>query len=86
MRRKVTITIEFDEWVVPDFITAKSSSYPYQDMFEEIVKQDRFGKTIKWELFEVDANILSKQCDTFRAEVFRKAKKDDPKLVINNEW
>lgn len=32
----------------------------------------------KWALREVDADVLSKMCNDFRASVFEKAKKADP--------
>lgn len=32
----------------------------------------------KWALSDVDADTLAKLCDEFRAEVFKKAGKDDP--------
>jgi hypothetical protein len=35
-------------------------------------------KAAAWPLEAVDADVLAQLCDDFRAEVFRKAGKDDP--------
>lgn len=35
----------------------------------------------KWALKEVDAETLTKMCDAFRSEIFRKAEKPDPANV-----
>lgn len=42
-------------------------------------RQDGFTEAPKWHLRDVDAETLSILCDQFRADVFAKAGKPDPK-------
>ena len=42
-------------------------------------KQDGFVESPTWPLSGVDASELSAMCDNFRAAVFKKAGKSDPK-------
>ena len=64
--------VEFNEWMAPNYITAKMPPNKRQEGFNP-------DAVPKWHVSEVDAADLSEQCDKFRAEVFRKAGKDDPK-------
>lgn len=65
------VEIELMPWIVPNFVTAKMPARPRQDGFNP-------DAVPKWSLAELDAKVLAAQCDEFRAEVFRKAGKDDP--------
>jgi len=42
-------------------------------------KEEGFKEGPKWALRKIPAEALSDLCDEFRREVFKKAKKDDPK-------
>ena len=65
------VELELMPWIVPNFVTAKMPARPRQEGFSP-------DALPKWSLAELDANVLAAQCDEFRAEVFRKAWKDDP--------
>ena len=43
-------------------------------------REDGYSSTPGIPLLEVDADTLSELCDDFRAEVFQKANKEDPKM------
>ena len=58
-------------WSVPNFVIGKMPARPRQEGFN-------LDACPKWSLAEVDAETLAEQCDAFRAEVFRKAGKQDP--------
>ena len=62
--------IKFKPWMVPNFLISESPPG---------LRQDGPKFTTGWALRDIDADELSKQCDLFRAEIFRKAGKDDPK-------
>ena len=61
--------IDVQPWQTPNYVIGKMPSRP---------RQDGFIEGPKWALSEVDADVLAKLCDQFRAEVFRKAGKPDP--------
>lgn len=63
--------IELQPFSTPNFVLGKMP--PRQ-------RQDGIGSTLSWPLSEVDADELARLCDEFRAEVFRKAGKPDPKV------
>lgn len=45
-------------------------------------RQEGFTAAPSWPLSDVDAPTLAQMCDEFRAEVFRKAGKDDPSPLL----
>lgn len=65
------MNIKLKPWNVPNFICAEMPPRK---------RQDGFVEGPKWHVSEVSAEDLSEQCDKFRAEVFKKAGKGDPKL------
>ena len=65
------MNIEVQPWQTPNFIIGKMPARPRQEGFNIDAP--------KWSLAEVDEETLDKLCMDFRAEVFRKAKKTDPK-------
>jgi hypothetical protein len=62
------ITIPIKPFVVPSYVSAAESV--------DVVRKDT-----NFPLSEVDADALSQLCDDWRAAVFKKAGKDDPRLV-----
>jgi hypothetical protein len=62
--------VELLPWQVPNFVIGKIPARPRQEGFNP-------DSSPKWALAEVDAETLAQQCDAFRAEVFRKAGKED---------
>lgn len=65
------IEIELLPFSVPNFVIAKTEPKPCQEGFSEAPK---------FHLREVSETALSDLCDAFRASVFSKAEKFDPKL------
>lgn len=66
------MNIELQPFQTPNFVIAKTAPRPRQEGFQEAPK---------WPLSEVPESELSRLCDEFRAEVFRKAGKTDPKTA-----
>lgn len=64
------MTMKLKPWLVPNFVTSEMP--PGQ-------RQDGFREAPTWPLSEIPADVLAEMCDDFRAEVFRKAGKTDPK-------
>lgn len=62
--------IRFRPWTVPNFAVIVQPSGK---------RQDGFTPFPTLPIREIDAADLSRLCDEFRAEVFRKAGKQDPK-------
>lgn len=62
--------LELQPFSTPNFALAKVRSG---------LRQEGIIEGPKWPLSEVDADTLSELCDEFRAEVFRKAGKADPR-------
>jgi hypothetical protein len=56
------INIPLKPWVTPNFVVGDTAP----------------TRGAAWPLKDVDAEVLAQLCDDFRAEVFRKAGKDDP--------
>ena len=56
---------------IPNFVLSKMPARPRQEGFKE-------GP--KWALSELYPEVLSDLCDNFRAGVFEKAGKPDPKI------
>ena len=65
------MNVELIQWTVPNFVVGKMPAGRRQDGFNP-------DAAPKWALADVDSATLAKQCDDFRAEVFRKAGKPDP--------
>lgn len=63
------IQIELQPWQVPNYVLEKMPPRPRQEGLREPRSHP---------LSEVSPEILSAMCDEFRAEIFRKAGKDDP--------
>ena len=57
-------------WSVPNFVILQFAPRP---------RQEGFTEAPKLELAAVEADTLAQMCDDFRAEVFRKAGKPDPR-------
>ncbi len=64
--------IKIQPWMTPNFLIGDMPARPRQEGFNP-------DACPKWALAEVDAETLAEQCDKFRAEVFRKAGKTDPR-------
>ena len=60
--------IELEPWQTPNYVIGK--------LLQRQV--DAAQEAPKWPLSDVDAQTLAGQCDRFRAEIFRKAGKEDP--------
>lgn len=67
----IRMEVELSPWSTPNYVCRQSP---------EKLKQQGFHvhEGFKWELKDVPELILSKQCDRFREEIFRKAGKTDP--------
>jgi len=65
------MNIKIQPWLVPNFVIGEMPPGVRQDGFNPDSRP-------KWALSDVDVETLVKQCDDFRAEVFRKAGKKDP--------
>ena len=66
--------IKLKSWIVPNFVIGKMPKTLRQDEFKP-------DNDPKWALADVEEEILSDQCDRFRAEVFEKAGKKDPRTT-----
>lgn len=64
--------VEIQPWNTPNYITAVMPASQRQNGLNP-------DSAPKWHISDVDAETLSDQCDKFRAEVFKKANKEDPK-------
>ncbi len=65
------VKMEVHNWITPNYITIKTPARP---------RQEGFSSNPTLELKDVDAEILSELCDTFRSEIFAKAGKKDPRI------
>lgn len=63
------VQLELQPFTTPNFVIGKMPARQ---------KQDGIIEGPKWELAEVDADVLARLCDEFRAAVFTKAGKADP--------
>lgn len=61
--------VELQPWMTPNYVLGKMPPRPRSEGYTDFPK---------WPLSEIDALILSKMCDDFRAEIFKKAGKADP--------
>lgn len=66
----ITMPIPISNWVTPDYVFGASPPKP---------RQEGLSIPPKWELKEVDPLVLSKLCDAFREEVFKKSGHTDPR-------
>lgn len=65
----IEMKVELQPWMTPNYVLGKTPPHPRREGFTECPK---------WPLSEIDAVTLAKMCDEFRAEIFRKAGKNDP--------
>jgi hypothetical protein len=70
MPLELKIPLNVVPWVTPNYVSIQTPPRRRQDGFQEGPKLP---------LAEVDAEVLAAMCDAFRAEVFVKAQKPDPK-------
>lgn len=70
----VTLNVELLPFQVPNFVIQKVDARP---------REEGFTPGPKYRLADVDAETLSRLCDDFRAAVFEKADKIDPRLDPN---
>lgn len=70
------ITIRLKPFNVPNFVIAERSPRPRQDgiSFDEGIP-----------LAEIEAEVLASLCDDFRASVFSKAGKADPRAKLEHD-
>lgn len=61
---------EFNPWQVPNYVTLKVKAG---------LKQDGMKEVPSFHLSDLEPEDLSKMCDDFREEIFRKAKMEDPR-------
>lgn len=66
------LKVELVPFSTPNFVLEKTAPRPRDEGFKEPRSHA---------LHEVDSDTLSIMCDDFRAEVFRKAMKKDPRSV-----
>jgi hypothetical protein len=62
--------VDLNPWMTPNFVTGKVSPR---------ARQEGMTEGPKWHISDVDADTLSQMCDDFRAEIFKKAGKADPR-------
>jgi hypothetical protein len=68
------MNIELINWITPNFISVKMPARKRQDGFKP-------DNDVKYNISDVSNEVLSRQCDIFRAEVFKKAGKTDDKQI-----
>jgi hypothetical protein len=68
---RITIDVELKDFAVPNFVIPVGKTGK---------KEDGPDFTDGIPLRDLEANVLSQLCDNFRAEVFRKAERQDPRL------
>ena len=72
----MTHSVKLQPWPTPSFVVGEpSQSVPSGPVPRGL---GTIGAAPTWPLCELDASTLAELCDTFRAEVFRKAGKADP--------
>ena len=70
------VTLRLRPMTVPNFVLAET---PPRSREEGLREEPKFA------LADLDADVLSGLCDDFRAEVFRKAGKPDPRTLPDPE-
>lgn len=65
----ITKSVELQPFMTPNYVIQKMPPRP---------RQEGFVEAPKYHLSEVEADVLAKLCDEFRAAVFAKAEKVDP--------
>lgn len=68
----MNINVKLRPWQTPNFINGEMPVRPRQEGFIQ--------DGPKWSLKEVGPEVLSQMCDTFRAEIFKKAGVVDPRI------
>lgn len=68
---RITIDVELRPFIVPNYVSAMAKPRPRE---QGVVESPSYA------LSELDEKTLSALCDEFRATVFEKAGKDDPRL------
>jgi len=66
------LKIKLKPWTTPNFVVAN---------LPPVRRQDGFNESQGFPLQDVEAETLSELCDVFRAEIFRKAGKEDPAIA-----
>ena len=69
---KANIELELQSFTVPNYVLVKEKPGRREEGFQE---------GMKFHLSELDSLTLDKLCNDFRAEVFKKAKKQEPPQV-----
>jgi len=64
------MNVDILPWNTPNFVLAKTGPR---------TRQEGIINPPSWHLRDVDAETLSKMCDDFRADIFFKAEKKDPR-------
>lgn len=67
----IETTVKLQPMTVPNFVLAESRIF------------EGFTESPKFSLRELPADTLSALCDRFRADVFRKAGKADPRAALS---
>ena len=73
---KVNVELELLPFNVPNYVLVKEEPRPKQEGFAE-------GK--KFHISELGSETLLKLCNQFKNDVFRKAGKEHPPMVANEE-
>ena len=68
--------------MLPKSIKLKPIGTPNYILLEKKLDNGTFEEITSVHLSEVDAETLSNLCDAWRKEVFKKAKKTDPKFRV----
>ncbi len=68
------LDVDVQPWSTPNYVIAKMAPRP---------RQEGLTCALSWSLNEVDPELLSKLCDEFRADIFRKAGRVDPRKAAN---
>lgn len=68
---EVYMNTKLAPWTVPNFVCVEMPPRP---------RQEGMAESPKYAIAELGAEVLSDMCDRFRADVFAKAGKADPRL------
>ena len=66
---KATLEVELQPFQTPNFVRAKAA---------DVKREEGMQETSSYPLSDLDPYTLSKLCDQFRADVFKKAGKTQP--------
>ena len=67
----ITIKKELKPFQTPNYVFEKELPRP---------REEGFQQSSSYKISELDPEVLSKLCDQFRKDIFKKAGKADPKL------